>query len=124
MNGFLQVRIVGMRQNNKKKLLKKKKDGERNLHFASCPPEVQAALRETRRAKWKKWRKCNAGAILTDEEVRQLTEAGSKMYHMQWIGSGQKRTSAKRSRPCFSSCKVKESIGRWQKFRDNGGTSH
>ena len=74
-----------MRQNNKKKLLKKKKDGERNLHFASCPPEVQAALRETRRAEWKKWMKFNAGAILTDEEVRQLTEAGCEMYHMQWM---------------------------------------
>ena len=49
-NGFLQVRMAGMRQSNKKKLLKKK-DGERNLHFPSCPPEVQAALRETRRGK-------------------------------------------------------------------------
>ena len=82
-NGFLQV-MAGMRQNNKKKLLKKK-DGERNLHFASCPPEVQAALRDTRRAEWKKWMKFNAGAILTDEEVRQLTEAGCEMYHTQWI---------------------------------------
>ena len=76
--------MAGMRQNNKKKMLKKK-DVERNHHFASCPPEVQAALRETRRAEWKKWMKFNAGAILTDEEVRQLTEAGCEMYHMQWI---------------------------------------
>ena len=83
-NGFLQVRMAGLRQNNKKKLLKKK-DGERNLHFASCPPEGQAALRETRRAEWNKWMKFNAGAILTDEEVRQLTEAGCEMYHMQWM---------------------------------------
>ena len=37
-NGFLQVRMDGVRQSNKKKLLKKK-DGERNLHFASCPAE-------------------------------------------------------------------------------------
>ena len=47
--GLLQVRMAGMRQSNKKKLLKKK-DGERNLHFPSCPPDVQAARRdETRR---------------------------------------------------------------------------
>ena len=77
-NGFLQVRMAGMRRSNKKKLLKKK-DGERNLHFASCPLEVQAALRETRRVEW------NAGFILTDEEVRQLTEAGCEIYPMQWI---------------------------------------
>ena len=51
-NGFLQVRMAGMRQSNNKKMLKKK-DGEMNLHFASCPPEVHAARRETRRAEWK-----------------------------------------------------------------------
>ena len=45
--------MAGMRQSNKKKLLKKK-DGERNLHNAPCPPKVQGALRETRRAEWKK----------------------------------------------------------------------
>ena len=63
----------------------KKKDGETNLHFASCPPEVQATLTETRRAEWKKWTSFNAGVILTDEEVRQLTEAGCEIYPMQWI---------------------------------------
>ena len=40
-NGFLQVRMAGVRESNKKKLLKKK-DGKRNLHFASCLPEVQS----------------------------------------------------------------------------------
>ena len=42
-NGFLQVRMAGMRKSNRKKVLKKK-DGERNLHFPSCTPDVQAAL--------------------------------------------------------------------------------
>ena len=88
-NGFLQVRMAGMRRSNKKKLLKKK-DGERNLHFASCPLEVQAALRETRRAEW------NAGVMLTDEEVRQLTEAGCGIYPMQWIEVDKKCTSTTR----------------------------
>ena len=93
-NGFLQVRMDGVRQSNKKKLLKKK-DGERNLHFGSCPSEVQAALRETRRARWKKWLSFNARVILADEEVRQLTEAGCEIYPMQMDRSGQKRSSAK-----------------------------
>ena len=83
-----------MRQSNKKNLLKKK-DGERHLHFASCPPEVQAALRETRHAEWKKWLSFNAGIILTDEDVRQLTEVVCEIYPMQWIEVRQKRTSAK-----------------------------
>ena len=52
---------------------------------SSCPPDVQAALRETRHAEGKKWMKFNAGVILTDEEVRQLTEAGCDIYPMQWI---------------------------------------
>ena len=51
-NGFLLVRMVGMRQNNKKKQFKNK-DSERNLHFPSCPPDVQTALRETRHAELK-----------------------------------------------------------------------
>ena len=34
-NGILQVRMAGMRKSNKKKVLKKKKDGKRNLHFPS-----------------------------------------------------------------------------------------
>ena len=48
-NGLLQVRMAGMRRSNKKKVVKQK-DGERNLHFSSCMPDVQAAFRETRRA--------------------------------------------------------------------------
>ena len=62
-----------MRQSNKKKVLKKK-DGERNLRFPSCTPDVQAALREARRTELNKWVKFNAGVLLTDEDVRQLTE--------------------------------------------------
>ena len=83
-NGFLQVRMAGMRKSNKKKVLKKK-DGERNLHCPSCTPDVQAALRETRRTEWNKLIKFNAGVILTDEEVRQLTEAGCEIYLMKWV---------------------------------------
>ena len=71
-----------MRQSNKKKVLKKE-DGERNLDFPSCPPDVQAVLRETKRAEWNNWVKFNAGVLLT-EEVRQLTEAGCEIYPMQW----------------------------------------
>ena len=88
-NGYLQVR--GMRKSNRKKLLKKK-DSERNLHFASFPPEVQAALRERRDvSNGKKWTSFNASVVLTDEEVRQLTEASCEIYPLQG-GYGQKRT--------------------------------
>ena len=65
-NGFLQVWMAGMRRSNKKNVLKQK-DGESNLHFSSCTPDVQAALRETRRTEWNKWMKFNAGIILTAE---------------------------------------------------------
>ena len=50
--------MAGMRKSNKKQVLKKK-DGERNLHFPSCTPDVQAAVRETRRIEWNKWIKFN-----------------------------------------------------------------
>ena len=83
-HGFLQVRMLGVRKDNKKKVLKKN-DGERYLHFPSCPPDVQGALRETRRTEWKKWRNFDAGVFVTDEEVRQLTEAGCDVYPMKWL---------------------------------------
>ena len=82
-DGFLEVRMGGMRHSNKKKLLKKR-DGEGSLHIASCPPEVQAALRERRDVpNGKKWVSFNAGVILTEEEVRQLTEAGCSIHPTQ-----------------------------------------
>ena len=84
-NGFLHVELAGVHQSNRMILLKKK-DGERNLHFPSCPPKVQAGLRETRHAEWKKWMSFDAGVVfLTDEEARQLTEACCEIYPMQWI---------------------------------------
>ena len=68
----------------------KKKDGERNLHVPSCTPDVQAALRETRRIEWNKWMQFNAGGILTDEEVRRLTEAGCEIYPMSLVDTDKK----------------------------------
>ena len=39
-------------KSNRKNLLRKK-DGEIDLDFASCPPNVQAARRESRHTEWK-----------------------------------------------------------------------
>ena len=91
-NGFLQLRMAGMRKSNKKKVLKKK-DGEGNPHFTR---HVQAALRETTGIEWNKWMKFNAGIILTDAEVRQLTEAGLRDLSDEMGRYRQKRVSTKR----------------------------
>ena len=42
---FLQARMAGTRRSILERMLMKK-DDERNLHFASCPPEVQTVPRE------------------------------------------------------------------------------
>ena len=76
--------MAGKRRSNKKNILQKK-HGETNLHFPSCTPDVQAALRETRRVEWKKCQNFNAGVFLADEEVRQLTQAGCEIYPMQLV---------------------------------------
>ena len=102
-NGFRQVRMAGMRKCAKKKMLKQK-DGERNLHFSPCPPDAQAALRETRRVEWKKWTSFNAGVFLTEEEVRRLSEASCEIYPMKWVDTDKNA--------------VQEPTCRW-KFRDN-----
>ena len=61
-----------------------------------CTPDVQAALRELRRAEWNKWVKFNAGIVLTDEEVRQPIEACCEIYPMRWVDTDKKRVSTKR----------------------------
>ena len=74
-----------MRKNNKKKVLKKK-DGEKktslSILHARC---ASCSQRETRRTEWNLWMKFNAGVILTDEEVRRLTEASCEIYPMKWV---------------------------------------
>ena len=40
--------------------------------------------------------KFNAGVILTDEDVRRLTEAGCEIYPMKWVDADKKRVSTKR----------------------------
>ena len=47
-HGFLQVRMAGMRKSIRKELLKKK-DGEKNLHFTSCPLASCSQRKETHR---------------------------------------------------------------------------
>ena len=95
--------------------------------FPLCILSARSACcfqRETRRVEWKKWTSFNADVVLTDEEVRQLTDAGCEIYPMQWVDTDKKRTSAKGQRLCFCSHKVWESTGWIRKLRENGGTSH
>ena len=83
--GFLQVRLVGPRPSNKAKKVARKKDGERNLKFEDCPPEIQRGLKKARCAEWQKWMKFNAAVILSDEEENALRSDGVKVLPMQWI---------------------------------------
>ena len=115
--------MAGLRKSNKMKVLNKK-DGERNLHFPSCALDVQAALRETRRIEWNKWMKFNAGIILTDEEVRQLSEGGCEIYPMKWVDTDKNAYLRRDSDFCLCSWKVQESTGWVWKFRDDRRTPH
>ena len=63
----------------------KKKDGDKNLAYHQCPPEIQRGLDKSRCVEWQKWRKFNAGVILTNEEVKGLLAEGVRIYPMQWI---------------------------------------
>ena len=74
---------------------------------------------ETRRAEWNKWLKFNADISLTDEEVRQLTEAGCEINPMKWVDTDKKRISTKRYSLSLCSRKVQESTGWLWKLRGN-----
>ena len=51
--------------------------------FHLATPDVQVTLREAGCTEGIKWMKFNAGVILSDEEVRQPTEAGRENYPMK-----------------------------------------
>ena len=76
--------MTHMRKSSKKKVLKKN-DDQRILDFPSCTCDVRAFFREAGRNEWIKWMTFNAGIILSDQEVRQLTEADREMYPMKWL---------------------------------------
>ena len=84
--GFLQVRLAAPK---KKKIPTRKppkpKDNEKNLSFASCPPDVQAKLRQCRAKEWQKWKEFNAGVILSKNGLQELLDAGVKVNPMQWV---------------------------------------
>ena len=76
--------MAGMRRGFEERMVMKK-DDERNLHFVSCLPKAQAALRETRRVVWETQMSFNAVDILTDEETRQPTDASREIYPMRRV---------------------------------------
>ena len=83
--GFLVARLIPPKERKKTKKTPRPKDGDKNLAFNQCSPEIQAGLRKTRAAEWRKWKSFNAGVILTKEEVSTLLDEGHKVYPMQWI---------------------------------------
>ena len=84
--GFLQVRLVPPKQKKTSaRKPPKKKDGDKNLSFASCSVEVQQGLRKSRVKEWQKWKEFNAGVLLSKAEVQELVNEGVKVYPMQWI---------------------------------------
>jgi len=84
--GFLQVRLVGGREKKTPaRKPPKKKDGDKNLRYASCSPEIQKGLQKSRAAEWQKWTGFNAAYLLPPEELDQLLADGVKVQPMQWI---------------------------------------
>ena len=84
--GFLQVRLAPPKQKKTPaRKPPKKKDGDKNLSFASCSVEIQKGLRRSRVKEWQKWKEFNAGVILSKTEVQELVNEGVKVYPMQWI---------------------------------------
>jgi len=63
----------------------KKKDGDKNLSYASCSPDIKRGLDQSRCNEWQKWKEFNAGVLLSKAEVQSLQEEGVRVYPMQWI---------------------------------------
>ena len=82
---FLQVRLVGPRPKKITKKTVRPKDGDKNLRYADCSPDIQAGLRKCRAEEWQKWQKYNAGVIISGDELSTLQAEGIQVYPMQWI---------------------------------------
>ena len=77
--GFIQVRLVGPRAKKQTKKPVRPKDGEKNLRYADCTPEIQKGLRRCRAEEWQKWMKFNAGVVISQDEVDLLMSEGVKI---------------------------------------------
>ena len=71
-----QYHRVGGREKNRSKKPVKVKDGDKNLRYSQCEPEIQKGLRKARAEEWKKWQKFNAGVVLDKPEVDRLIQEG------------------------------------------------
>ena len=83
--GFLQVRLAAPRERKRASNKPPKKDGDKNLCFQNCSPEIQELLQHARAEEWRTWAKCNAGVALTQQEVNELKDAGVKINPTQWV---------------------------------------
>ena len=81
----MQVRLVGPRPRKKAAQKPPENDGDKNLMYASCSLDIQAGLRKSRAEEWQKWKKFNAGVVLTKQELDDLLAEGVKVQPMQWI---------------------------------------
>ena len=84
-SGFIQVRLAGPKIKKKSRPPPRKKDGDKNLRYSNCTPDIQAGLRKSRVTEWQKWKQFNAGVILTKEEVQELRDEGVTIQPMQWV---------------------------------------
>ena len=103
---FLQVRLVGPRPKKITKKTVRPKDGDKNLRYADCSPDIQAGLRKCRAEEWQKWQKYNAGVIISGDELSTLQVEVVQVYPMQWIETDKnahKRRSNKKIPPLLKS---------------------
>jgi hypothetical protein len=117
--GFLQVRLAAPKQKKITQKTPKPKDGDKNLAFASCSPEIQTGLRKSRVVEWKKWKQFNAGVILSRDELNQLRDEGVQVYPMQWIETD--RNAHKRRADKFVPPDLKSRLVGCGNFEDTEG---
>ena len=69
--GFLQVRIGEAKKRKTYRKPPRPKDGDKNLRFSECPPEIQKGLRNSRAVEWQKRMNFNARIILETQELNR-----------------------------------------------------
>ena len=70
------------RQQTKKQV---KKDGDNNLRFKGCSPDIQEDLRVSRCVEWDKWMQFKAAVVMSKREVDEFLAEGATIQPTRWV---------------------------------------
>ena len=94
--GFIQVRLAAPKQKKvPARKPPKKKDGDKNLSYNSCSPEIQKGLRKSRAKEWQKWKRIQCRSTTLQSRTSRTSRRRRKGQSNAMDRDRQERSQAK-----------------------------